>query len=80
MKKLFTILILLLSFINIHADDEIIIANKKILQIKSAELINKGMYKDAIRLIEKGILKYPDNDYLIALLGSGYGLMEIQKL
>jgi tetratricopeptide (TPR) repeat protein len=80
MKKLFTILILLLSFINIHADDEIIIANKKILQIKSAELINKGMYKDAIRLIEKGILKYPDNDYLIALLGSGYkGLKDIEK-
>lgn len=79
MKKILLIL-LTLTIVLLSANNDVIIENKKLLQIKSNELVNKGMYKDAIVLIEKGITKYPNNDYLIALLGRSYkGLKDIEK-
>lgn len=54
--------------------------NLKLLQIKTSDLVNKGMYDEAIMMIEKGIEKYPNNDFLFSLLGRSYkGIKNIDK-
>lgn len=74
-------LIILFSIITINLNAQLdIYSNKKYLQIKANELVNKGNYKEAIQMINKGIEKYPDNDYLISLLGRSYKeLKDLEK-
>ena len=71
MKKYLILYLLLILALSLNANDKIV-NNIKFLQIKSSSLVNQGMYKEAIELIDKGLVKYPKNDYLIALKGKCY--------
>lgn len=67
--KILTLTLFLFTTLNAQID---IYSNKKYLQIKANELVNTGNYSAAIEMINKGIEKYPNDDYLISLLGRSY--------
>ncbi|WP_457748835.1 tetratricopeptide repeat protein [Sulfurimonas sp.] len=71
MKKYLVLFLLLLFALSVDAKEEDI-NNLKLIQIKSSSLVNQGMYSKALKLINKGLKKHPNNDYLIALKGKCY--------
>jgi tetratricopeptide (TPR) repeat protein len=71
MKQLLYFICIVFFVSSLNANNPVL-ENKKLLQIKSSNLVNKGMYKEAIILLEQGIERYPNNDYLISQLGRCY--------
>lgn len=79
MKNYLVLSLILLLTLSLSANEKAI-GNIKLLQIKSSSLVNQGMYVEALELIDKGLTKYPKNDYLIALKGKCFqGQNNIEK-